>query len=66
MGYEFVTVSELLAAGEPVIVDSCYDSRPGDTDKYDFLFGPKRPGSLTSPAASPKRALEKTDAGIPR
>lgn len=38
MGYEFVTVSELLAAGRPVIADSCYDSRPGDTDRYDFLF----------------------------
>jgi len=37
MGYEFVTVSELLAAGKPVIAASCYDSRPGDTDRYDFL-----------------------------
>jgi hypothetical protein len=24
-GYRFVTVSELLASGEPVIVDSCYE-----------------------------------------
>ena len=39
LGYEFVTVSELLAAGRPVIADSCYDSRPGDTDRYDFLAG---------------------------
>lgn len=38
MGYEFVTVSELLAAGRPVIAETCYDSRPGDTDRYDFLF----------------------------
>jgi peptidoglycan-N-acetylglucosamine deacetylase len=45
MGYEFVTVSELLAAGEPVIVDTCYDSRPGDTDKYDFLLAPKQPNT---------------------
>ena len=37
-GYEFVTVSELLAAGRPVIADSCYDSRPGDTDRYDNLL----------------------------
>jgi peptidoglycan-N-acetylglucosamine deacetylase len=43
MGYRFVTVGELLAAGKPVIADTCYDSRPGDTDKYDFLFS-KRPG----------------------
>ena len=38
-GYEFVTVSELLAAGKPVITPTCYDSRPGDTDKYDRLVG---------------------------
>ena len=42
MGYQFVTVSELLAAGQPVITPTCYDSRPGDTDKYDFLFASKR------------------------
>ena len=32
-GYEFVTVTELLAAGEPVMSDTCYDFRPGDTDR---------------------------------
>jgi peptidoglycan-N-acetylglucosamine deacetylase len=37
-GYQFVTVSELLAAGRPVLVDTCYDSRPGDTDRYDAFF----------------------------
>ena len=37
MGYTFVTVSELLARGTPVIAESCYDSKPGDTDRYDFL-----------------------------
>lgn len=35
MGFEFVTVSELMAAGEPVFTPTCYDSRPGDTDRYD-------------------------------
>ena len=44
-GFEFVTVSELLAAGKPVIADSCYDAHPGDTDKYDL------PGTH-NPAAS--------------
>lgn len=44
MGYEFVTVSELIAAGKPVIADTCFDSRPGDTDRYDFLFT-RRPGT---------------------
>jgi peptidoglycan-N-acetylglucosamine deacetylase len=62
MGYEFVTVSELLAAGEPVIVDTCYDSRPGDTDKYDFLFGPQPPAVV--PATS-KRPKETSDASRP-
>ncbi|NOT70532.1 MAG: polysaccharide deacetylase family protein [Hyphomicrobium sp.] len=38
MGYSFVTVSELLARGKPVIAGSCYDTRPGDTDRYDFLL----------------------------
>jgi peptidoglycan-N-acetylglucosamine deacetylase len=56
MGYEFVTVSELLAAGEPVVVDTCYDSRPGDTDKYDFLGGLKRPALKAGPKASPTDA----------
>jgi peptidoglycan-N-acetylglucosamine deacetylase len=37
-GFEFVTVSALLAAGKPVVVDTCYDARPGDTDKYDRFF----------------------------
>ena len=37
MGFEFVTVSELLAAGQPEIVAECYDSRPGDTNRYDNI-----------------------------
>jgi peptidoglycan/xylan/chitin deacetylase (PgdA/CDA1 family) len=28
-GYRFVTVSELLAAGKPVIAETCYLDRPG-------------------------------------
>jgi peptidoglycan-N-acetylglucosamine deacetylase len=35
-GYEFVTVSELLVAGEPVTSATCYDSRPGDADRWPF------------------------------
>lgn len=38
-GYEFVTVSALLAAGKPVTAGECYDSRPGDTKQYDAIFG---------------------------
>lgn len=37
-GYEFVTVSELLAAGRPEIVETCYDQKPGDSDRYDVFF----------------------------
>ncbi len=38
-GYDFVTVSELLKipGAKPVTSGICYDSRPGDTDKYDEL-----------------------------
>jgi peptidoglycan/xylan/chitin deacetylase (PgdA/CDA1 family) len=36
-GYEFVTVSELLQAGRPVIESRCYDVKPGDTDRYDKI-----------------------------
>jgi peptidoglycan/xylan/chitin deacetylase (PgdA/CDA1 family) len=40
-GYEFVTVSELIAAGEPVMATTCYDSRPGDRDHWPLrLPGP--------------------------
>jgi peptidoglycan/xylan/chitin deacetylase (PgdA/CDA1 family) len=38
-GYRFVTVSALLDAGRAVAATQCYDSRPGDTDVYDVLFG---------------------------
>ena len=32
-GYQFVTVSELLAAGKPVIAATCYLNRPGETTR---------------------------------
>ncbi len=53
-GFKFVTVSELLAAGEPVIEQRCYDSKPGDTDRYDFLLASRtRPAAgKTPPSAS--------------
>ncbi len=38
-GYEFVTVSELLATpgARPRFTPTCYDARPGDSDRYDDL-----------------------------
>ena len=57
-GYTFVTVSELLAAGTPDIVETCYDHRPGDTDRYDTLFQPR--------AKSPEPSNGQRAATLPR
>jgi len=38
-GWQFVTISELLAAGTPVIAKTCYENRPGDNKRYDRIFG---------------------------
>lgn len=38
-GWEFVTVSELLTMGRPVIVNECYELRPGDNLRYNKIFG---------------------------
>ena len=35
-GFEFVTVSELLAAGAPEVASSCYERHPGDNEHYDM------------------------------
>ncbi len=47
-GYQFVTVSELLAAGKPVIAQECYNEKPGDLDRYDH------PKDEVKTAADPK------------
>ena len=44
-GFEFLTVSALLARGKPVVAATCYGERPGDTEVYD-----KRWRMLTSAA----------------
>ena len=70
LGYQFVTVSELLAAGKPVITSTCYDSRPGDTDRYDHLSAlkpkTKAPSDLPwttsiAPAAPQKHSARSKD-----
>jgi peptidoglycan/xylan/chitin deacetylase (PgdA/CDA1 family) len=38
-GYAFVTVSQLLDQGTPIVADDCYETRPGDNRRYDRLFG---------------------------
>jgi peptidoglycan/xylan/chitin deacetylase (PgdA/CDA1 family) len=57
-GFEFVTVSELIAAGKPVVVSTCYDSHPGDTDKYDAFFKPRTTVTPTAALVSPTRKSE--------
>ncbi len=70
-GFEFVTVSELLELGKPVVAATCYDSRPGDTDRYDFLFAKKKgtdagwlpTGIFPEPPALPARPKSAPPAG---
>lgn len=38
-GYQFVTVSELLASGRAETSADCYEETPGDNFKYDKIFG---------------------------
>ncbi len=55
-GFEFATVSELIAAGEPVVSQTCYDAHPGDTDRYDFLFRKPTASSSWEPRVTHVRA----------
>ena len=73
-GYGFATLSELLARGEPEYSSSCYDSRPGDTDRYDglalrldeayalwrqkVLSGPIEPNSVPAPVPAKRRVSD--------
>jgi peptidoglycan-N-acetylglucosamine deacetylase len=63
-GYEFATVSELLAAGEPVVAATCYDSHPGDTDRprhpLPVATGPFGFGWLWQGVASPGATSART------
>lgn len=53
LGYEFVTVSELLARGKPVVAAACYNVRPGDVDRYDRLFArPPAPKAAAPPVVA--------------
>ncbi|MFZ2445643.1 MAG: polysaccharide deacetylase family protein [Syntrophobacteraceae bacterium] len=41
-GFEFATVGELLASGDPVGVPECYELHPGDNLRYDRLSRPSK------------------------
>jgi peptidoglycan/xylan/chitin deacetylase (PgdA/CDA1 family) len=47
-GYEFVTVSELLAAGTPVIARSCYERRRGDNVHIGAVARSRKKGKGTT------------------
>lgn len=51
-GYEFATVGELLASGNPVSAPECYELKPGDTLRYD------RPASKRKPVPLPPQEDE--------
>lgn len=51
-GYKFVTVSELMTMGKPVIKAECYDRKPGDVNRYDFLWALKKPLSASAKVSS--------------
>jgi peptidoglycan/xylan/chitin deacetylase (PgdA/CDA1 family) len=61
-GYRFVTVSQLLAAGEPVAVDECYEIRPGDNQRYDAKASLKGTAPA-KPTRPPADAAGSTDTG---
>ncbi len=53
-GFEFVTVSELLAAGTPEIAPTCYERHPGDNDRYDVArLHKEHPHGLPGGKAAP-------------
>jgi peptidoglycan/xylan/chitin deacetylase (PgdA/CDA1 family) len=64
-GFQFVTVSELLAAGTPETVGECYELKPGDNARYDALFGAgtERPERPLRAAARPKPPTPPTGPG---
>jgi peptidoglycan/xylan/chitin deacetylase (PgdA/CDA1 family) len=53
-GFEFVTVSELLAAGTPEAVDECYELKRGDNIAYDAKY---REGMVQIRKPKPKPAV---------
>lgn len=55
-GFQFVTVSRLLAAGDVVAADECYEIRPGDTQRYDAKAAVKGAASAKPARAAASKA----------
>ncbi|WP_300163438.1 polysaccharide deacetylase family protein [Solidesulfovibrio sp.] len=66
-GYRFVTISELLAAGRAVASSDCYDSHPGDTARYDAIFGDGtlHPHRVKGSGEKPPAAKGLSPSGLP-
>lgn len=62
-GFRFVTVGDLLTKGRPVITPTCFDAKPGDTDKYDQWTGPGGHKPSTTPLPAPAKPF--APAGTP-
>lgn len=60
-GYRFLTVSDLLKSGRPVIADSCYELKPGDNLHYDKLFGAGT-GESANETPPPNRQKQEVEA----
>jgi hypothetical protein len=68
-GFEFVTVSELLAAGTVETINECYELRPGDNIEYDAKYGegivqvrkpkPRPKPEIVLPTPTPEQTLPK-------
>ncbi len=56
-GYRFVTVGDLLTRGKPVVTPTCYDAKPGDTDKYDHWTGPGGHKPSKTPLPAPTKSF---------
>lgn len=63
-GYQFVTVSELLRSGTPVVAEDCYEEKPGDNAHYDRLFGDGTGESTTPALKAGACSCKKADASL--
>jgi peptidoglycan/xylan/chitin deacetylase (PgdA/CDA1 family) len=64
-GYKFVTVTELMTMGKPVIKPECYDRKPGDVNRYDFLWALEKPlAASQKKAASLSASPDTTGAAV--